>query len=256
MLNPKKEAETLKVGHIELGTCPVCSSYISHIYFMQNADTKQHSKWYSCSCGVVWQTQKPTLVYDKKYADKFDNNDPKLRDAYEYPVRMYAPLIEELIYGRKALLIGRPTTHQEDAFTKRGWIVKSIDRNVSLEPSNRLIVDNFETYEFNEKFSMIWLYHTLECFHDPIQALKKIKSFLTEDGILFIASPDTDFIHTRGSSGFRHWRPDMNYLMWNRRSITKQLENLGFNVIMARQNCWQRFPETDDYHLIAQVKFF
>lgn len=256
MLNLKKQSETLKVGDIELGTCPACASYVSHLYFMQDAVTKKQSKWYSCQCGVVWQTGKPTMIYDAKYAKTFQDN-PKLSASYNYPVRVYSPIIEELLYGRKALLIGRPNTDQEKSLAERGWVPYTIDKNTSYNTEGRNIAGDFETHDFGEsKFNMIWMYHTLECFHDPISALAKSRNLLTEDGILFIASPDTDFIHTRGSSGFRHWKPDTNYMMWNRRSLTKQLENLGFTVIMARQNCWQRFPDTDDFHIIAQVKFF
>jgi hypothetical protein len=257
MLNLKKQADTLKVGDIELGACIACSGYVSHLYFMQDATSKKQSKWYSCSCGVVWQTQKPSMVYNSQYSDRSGQNDKKVQDAYAYPVKVYAPLIEELIYGRKVLLIGRQTTHQEDAFRERGWVPLSIDKNVSFEGAENLINSDFEEYDFgSRKFNMIWIYHTFECFSNPISALEKIKSLLTEDGILVLCSPDTDFINIRGSGGFRHWRPETNYMMWNRRSIMKQLEKLGFNIIMARQNCWQRFPETDDFHLIAQRKFY
>ena len=258
MLNLKKEADPLKNVGIQLGTCPVCSSYVSHIYFMQDSKTKQQSKWYSCSCGVVWQEKKPTKVYDRAYWDEYAKYDKKLKDSYQYPVLIYTPIIEELIYGRKVLLIGRVNTHQEEAFAKRGWVPYSIDKNKAQEPLDRLFIGDFEDYQFPEgmKFNLIWVYHTLECFLDPILALAKCKSLLTEDGILYLASPDTDFIHTRGSSGFMHWKPDMNYLMWNRRSISTFLEKLGFTIILARQNYEHRFPIWDDYHVIAQRKFF
>jgi len=257
-LNLKKEAETLKVGDIELGTCPVCLSYVSHIYFMQDAKTKTQSKWYSCACGVVWNSQKPNIIYDRKYWDKYDQFDKKLKDAYEYPIRIYAPLIEELIYGRRVLIIGQTTNHQCEEFKRRGWIPTVIDKNNTFDNDDGYISDNFETHEFpeSEKYSMVWIYHTLECFEKPVEALSKIKSLLTEDGILFIGTPDTDFIHTRGSCGFIHWKPDMNYLMWNKRSLIRHLETLGFNVIMARQNYEHRFPIWDDLHCIAQKKFF
>lgn len=231
---------------------------------MQDAKTKKQSKWYSCACGVCWQTQKPTKVYDKAYFDEYAKFDHKLKDAYQYPVKIYAPIIEELLYGRKVLLVGRVNSHQEDAFEERGWVPTSIDKNESQPKKDRLIIGDFETYKFpsymsnfpNGGFNLIWMYQTLECFSDPLQALAKCKSLLTEDGILYIGSPDTDFIHTRGSSGFMHWKPDMHFLMWNRDSITNQLEKLGFNVILCRQNYEHRFPAQDDFHLIAQVKFF
>lgn len=258
MLNLKKEADTLQIGDLTIGTCPICSSYVSHIYYMQDSTTKVRSVWYSCACGVVFQSKKPQFIYDKNYKEKFDEHDLKLKDSFAYPIKIYSPLIEELIYGRKVLIIGHETSHQENELKERGWITYSIDKNESNTPSEYLFVGDFESYEFNPnlKFNMIWLYHTLECFHDPIKSLDKCKSLLAEDGIIFIASPDTDFINTRSSSRFIHWKQDMNYLMWNRRSLSSHLEKLGFNVILARQNYEHRFPYWDDLHIIAQRRFF
>lgn len=255
MLNLKKEAEVLEVGELKIATCPVCSAYVSHQYFMQDADTKKQSKWYSCACGVIFQNQKPAGIYDQAYWDKHDKYDKKLKDSFNYPIRVYAPLIEELIYGRKVLLIGKQTSHQQTAFAQRGWVPFSIDKNPASKPT---FEGDFETFDFpdNSQFNLIWLYETLECFLDPLSALEKAKSLLTEDGIIFIASPDTDFIHTRSSSGFIHWKPDMHYLMWNRRSLGTYLEKLGFNVILARQNYEHRFPAWDDLHILAQKKYF
>jgi len=258
MLNLNKEANQLKTDEIQLGQCPICSSYVSHIYYMREAKTKKESKWYSCACGVVWNIEKPSKTYDEKYWDEYAKYDKKLEDAYKYPVKIYAPIIEELIYGRKVLLIGRVNTHQEDAFEERGWVPYSIDKNEFQPKCLRLFTGNFEDYKFGSdlKFNLIWIYHTLECFIDPISALVKCKNLLTEDGIIYLGAPDTDFIHTRGSAGFVHWKPDMNYLMWNRNSISNCLKTLGFNVILSRQNYEHRFPVWDDFHIIAQKKFF
>lgn len=256
MLNLKKEADVLEVGELKIATCPICSAYVCHTYFMQDAKTKKQSKWFACSCGVVFQSKLPEGLYDAAYRKKYALFDKKTKSAYEYPVRIYAPIIEERIYGRKVLVVGCPTPHQAEAFAARGWIDYSIDKNSSYEPSERFFVGDFENYQFPEKYNMLWIYQTLECFADPIRALLKCKELLAEDGILFIGTPDTDFIHTRSSSNFVHWKPDMNYLMWNRRSLIKHLEKLGFNIILAVQNHERRFPAFDDIHLIAQVKFF
>ena len=235
MLNIKKSANVVPTDEISLGKCPACLGYVSQVYFMCD-QTKRESKWYGCNCGVVWQTRKP---FGSPRNELLEGQ--KLRDVYEYPVHVYAPLIEELLYGRRVLIVNAPNDFQAKALRKRGWVTSS---------------DPIETLPPDTKLNMIWFYHTLETFHDPIAILDKARSLLTEDGILFIAGPDTDFINIRGSVRFIHWKPDDNYLMWNRRSLTKQLDSLGFNVVMSRQNCWQRFPATDDLHMIAQVKFF
>lgn len=258
MLNLKKESNTIEVGELKIANCPICGAYVCHQYYMQDATSKKTSRWYSCSCGVVFQSQKPTGIYDKKYWDKYNQYDKKLKDAFQYPIRLYAPIMEELIYGRKVLIVGRQTTHQEEYFMERGWVTTTIDKNSAFESSDILIVDDFEKHKFPEsvKYNAIWIYHTLECFDNPVEALSLCQKLLTEDGILFIASPDTDFISTRSSSNFIHWKPETNHIMWNRRSITRHLENLGFTIILNRQNYEHRFPAWDDFHILAQKRFF
>lgn len=257
MLNFKKSADNLKEEELKVSPCPVCTRLVAHVYYMQDASTKIKSKWFSCSCGIIFNSTKPTKVYDQKYrVNHKPSKDEK--DQYEYPVRIYSPIIDDLTYGRRVLIVGQNNKYQEDALKYRGWVPTVIDKNMSLPPSNNLILADFETYEFPEdqKYNMIWFYHTFECLSNPIGSLEACSKLLAEDGIIFIASPDTDFINTRSSSVFIHWKHDENYIMWNRSSITKQLEKLGFNVMLSRQNYEPRFPIWDDFHLIAQKSFF
>lgn len=258
MLNPNNESKTLEPDTVTIANCPVCSSIVLQMFFMQDGVTKKKSKWFQCSCGVVFQMKPPEGVYDEKYWLKTDHSCLKTKAQFEYPITIYAPIIEELIYGRKVLEVGAVTNHQTEEFKRRGWITYTIDKNTCHKPSERRLVADFETHEFNDqaKVNMVWMYHTLECFHNPKEALKKCFTVLKEDGILFIATPDTDFINTRASAGFPHWKEQYNHIMWNKRSLTSYLENLGFTTIMCRRNYERRFPYSDDLHGIFQKKFW
>jgi hypothetical protein len=258
MLNLKKEASQLEIGELKVANCPICKAYVSHQYYMKDAPTQRTSKWFSCSCGIVFQNKFPDGVYDKKYWDSNNKDEPKIKEAYEYAVKVYAPIIEELVYGRKMLMIGQVNPYQKTEFERRGWVPTIIDKNIDIQSSDRYISADFEKYNFkeSEKFNLIWIYQTLECFNDPIASLELCEKLSSEDAILFISSPDTDFINTRSSSNFVHWKAEYNHIMWNRRSMTRHLENLGFNVILSRQNYEYRFPVQDDFHIIAQLKFF
>jgi len=225
---------------------------------MKDATTGKLSKWFSCSCGVVFQSKKPEGIYDQKYYDKTSNLHAKTKTAYEYPIRLYAPIIEELIYGRRVLLVGQNNHYQHEEFARRGWVPTTIDKNTRCSNSHEFIASDFESYQFPEalKYNLIWIYQTLECFNNPIGSLELCKKILAEDGIIFLASPDTDFINTRSSSCFIHWKPDMNNVMWNKRAITKHMESLGFNTILCRSNYEHRFPVWDDFHAVFQKRFF
>jgi len=258
MLDLKKKVDIIEKEELRVTNCPICSAYVCHVYYMQDASTKKKSKWFSCSCGVVFNSQKPSIKYDRNYIDKYVEYGEKKKDEYQYPIKVYAPIIEELIYGRRVLLVGQINPYQSEAFASRGWVPTIIDKNSSIVSQDNYISEDFETHKFPEsiKYNMIWIYNTLECFNNPVGSLELCHKLLAEDGIIFIGTPDTDFINTRSSSCFIHWKHDENYIMWNRRSITRHLEHLGFNVILARQNYEHRFPVWDDIHLIAQKKFF
>lgn len=223
---------------------------------MQCGKTGKKSKWHSCACGIIFQKDKPKGEYGLKYLTEHIEAGQKYRDSAQYPIRLYLPLIEELIYGRKALVVGTPTFHQVDALKDRGWVTHSIDKNEALTATNRHIVGDFETHEFTQQFNLIWMYHTLECFTDPSASLRKCFTLMPEDGIIFIATPNTDFVYTRASSAFVHWKEDNNNIMWNIRSLNKEMDKLGFVNIMARSNYEHRFIAIDDLHAIYQKKFF
>ena len=257
MLDLKKKVDILEKEELTVRNCPACNSYVSHVYFMEDKGSRKKSRWYSCSCGVVFQSKLPEGKYDQAYYDKCELG-PKKRDEFEYPIRLYAPIIEELIYGRRVLILGAPNHYQHDAFAERGWVPTTIDKNSRYANSNDFIASDFETYQFPEsqKFNLIWIYQTIECLSNPIDSLALCAKLLVEDGVVFIATPDTDFINTRSSSCFINWKHDYHHIMWNRRSLSRQLDKLGFNVIMSRQNYEHRFPHWDDLHILAQKKFF
>lgn len=259
MLDFKKKVDIKPQEELEIRECPVCKKFCQQSYYFSDKDSGKKSRWGHCSCGCVFNYQKPTKVYDEKYW--LDSNKPDKggrKTAFEYPLRIYLPFIENAIYGRRVLIIGRPNTYQEEAFAERGWVPTIIDKNTSLKTGGNIIASDFEKYQFPKetKFNLIWIYHTLECFSDPIGSLALCDKLLVEDGIIFIATPDTDFINTRSSSCFIHWKAEENHIMWNRRSLSSHLDKLGFQIHLSTQNYENRFPLWDDFHLIAQKRFF
>ena len=257
MLNPNKEAERLDNNTVQLAQCPICASYTTLMYYMQDAKTKVKTKWYHCHCGVVWQHDPKEVVYDGNYYRRHYEGGKKWQDTSEYPVRVYAPIIEEAVYGRKALVIGLQDPYQADLLRHRGWVTFTCDRNTGLSPSDRHFACDFETHTFDPdlRFNLIWLYQTFECFANPKQSLTKCYQLLAEDGILVVMTPNADFIHLRSPAGFQHWKRD-NKFLWNPKALGAYLERLGFLTIMCRSNMEPRFPVQDDFHAIYQKKYF
>ena len=258
MLNFKKKNEVSSLEEILVENCPACQRYICQAYYMQDGTTKKRSKWFHCSCGIVKQSKSPEGKFNQAYYDKHSRATEKVRAEWEYPIRIYAPIIEELMYGRRVLLLGVDNHFQHEAFAERGWVPTTIDKNSRYADSNDFIADDFETHKFpsETKYNLIWIYGTLENLADPVASIACCKELLAEDGVIFIASADTDFIHTRSNTLFINWKADYNYVMWNKRAISNHMETLGFNTILCRSNYEPRCPYRDDFHGIWQKRFF
>lgn len=242
--------------------CPICSSATFMIHHMEH--NKERSDYWHCKCGVVFQEKFPLGdslkhedVYKAEYVDNYLGLGQKYIDMCHYPVRVYAPIIEELTYGRKMLEVGFISHFFMQEMSKRGWLTWGIDVIGGTDDNDRIYKGDFESYDFKGlKFNLIWLSHVFEHFKDPKAVLKKCYDLLAEDGVIYIATPDTDFIHTRSAAGFPHWKRDEHYIMWNKESLVKEIEKNGFDVIMARRNYEQRWVSYDDVQVLAQKRFF
>ncbi len=254
-------SDTKAPDNVFNATCPVCSSISNYVHKMQNSKDQDISYWNHCRCGVIWQSRFPTEVkefYDQKYIDALLEDRAKYSDSCYYYSRTYATLLEELMYGRRMLDVGYTHPYNLQAFSIRGWIPFGIDINPISAESNRLTKDDFESYKFPEmvKYDLLWMNHVVENFQDPIKALTKAYDLLTDNGCIFIATPDTDMIFTNSSASFQYWRVHENYIMWNKEALTRKLEEIGFEIIMARRNHEKRFTYAEDLHIIAQKKYF
>lgn len=262
-----------KDGVIEPKLCPVCGIGSNYVYRIEAEEGKE-SDFYRCQCGVIYQKNFPENVdnvYDGKYLDGYVNAD--VRQA-THAVYVYAPLIEESTYGRQMLDVGMAHDHVIKEFEKRGWITYGIDRNKDLKAGGNIYKGDFETYDFNlkltpelkekfgdldilpRKFDLIWMNHVLEHFKDPISALKKCYNLLSETGVLYIAVPDVDFIFKTGVAQFPHWKPNEHYVLWNETSLVRELEKIGFNIVMKRRNFSSRWMSWYDVQIIAQKRYF
>lgn len=235
--------------------CPICSIKTNYAYNID--DGKEKSLWYKCPCGTIFQKNIPDHdVYTNEYAEGLI--DVKLGDLVNiHSARTYVTLIEELVYGRKMLDIGFGVTHTMDFFKNRGWIPFGIDILEKYKGRENITTDNFETYEkFDDYYDLIWLSHVLQHFKNPIEALQKVYYLLPEDGVIYIATPDINFIYKSGIPGWGHFKKREHYVMWNEMALCRELKRIGFDIVMKRRNFSKRFTAYYDLHIIAQKRFF
>lgn len=233
--------------------CPNCNRPSFNMAMFNNSG----GLWYMCSCGVAFNSDyKNTFKYNLKYKNELIDT-----KEYEYrvlhPASVYAPIIEDMTLGRKILDVGCNDDSVKKYMNDRGWIYFGIDINEDMTETNRLVKGDFEVFNFEEnKFNVIWLNNVLECFNDPILSLKKCYDLLAEDGILYICTPDTDFINNVGYGSWIHWDAEQHNICWNIRSLSSRLQAMGFDIILSRRNFATRYLEWQNIHIIAQKVFF
>ena len=119
--------------------------------------------------------------------------------------------------------IGSGEGRHSDIFKMFGKTVTSIDFGKSIyfekrEGRQKYIRGDYYTYEFDEKFDVIWASHVLEHQPNPNLFLKKIHNDLNEGGILALTVPP-----------LKHEIVGGHLTLWNAGLLIYQLVLAGFN---------------------------
>lgn len=241
---------------------------------MEDGKSGNISQWYKCQCGVMFQDKQPKHSdYNMGYMKSLTGDKIKLNGIHA--ARTYVRLIEELTYGRMMLDVGFGISYNMEYFKDRGWLTWGIDNNKDLEPGGNIYKGDFISYDFSPNvseedmkkmlgtnvidkrvFDLIWMSHVLEHFSDPCRAIRRAYDLLSESGVLYISTPDIDFIQKTGLSGYPHFKGNEHYLMWSEPALKREVERIGFKVIMSRRNFSTRFSAWYDIHLICQKVYF
>lgn len=181
--------------------CKLCDRIVHQTYKLTTSD----KLWYHCQCGCMFNDHFETAeeVFTPEHNKKLLEI-KSYEERYDYLIRVYAPLIEEKVYGRKMLDVGFGAPALMQGFEKRGWIAEGID----VMPNDH-IQANFESYDFfqkgHDRYDLIWMGDVLQCFQDPVKAIYKAYHLLKPFGILFIITPNTDLMRANRVPAFGHW---------------------------------------------------
>ena len=269
------EAKELKGTKIYPLPCPVCGKETNSVWQIQEGNTDRRAMWYRCQGGVLFQEHFPTNdIYHKEYLETY-SDEKKAQARMIHAGKIYAPIIEETTYGRMMLDVGFGMPYNLMFFEERGWLVWGIEVNDAISPGKNIYKGDFLTYDFSphinkerlksivgEKavikrtFDLIWMSHVLEHFNDPMAVLKKAYDLLSPTGVLYISTPDIDFINKTGVTGWLHFKKQEHYTLWTERALVRELKRIGFNIILKKRNFSSRFVSWFDVHVIAQKDYF
>ncbi len=112
-------------------------------------------------------------------------------------------------------------------------------KNKSIKVYNQEIQDvDFE----DNSFDVVTLWHVLEHFKDPVLVLKQVKRILSKNGVLIIATPNTDSLGFKfGNKFWFHLDSPRHLMLYNRKSITALLKQVGFSY-SEESNAYYDYP--------------
>lgn len=235
--------------------CPQCQELVYQQYSLTKNETSTVN-WLHCRCGFmyhevgidsskIWTPEYRTEYEDKKF----------IKDRLHYYIRLYAPLVEELTYGRRMLDVGFCSSILMQEMERRGWLTTGID----LIP-NKYVTGDFMTEKFEgERFDLIWMGDFLQCLKDPIAAIYKAYQLLRPNGILVIITPNTDNMRRNYIPQWGHWDMETCKSFINERILRQALIKCeaSFNGKMQvlyfnPSNQSNRMVSWNNMHMIAQ----
>lgn len=260
-------------GNIVPQKCPICSIATNYLYRIQHSEDET-SEWYRCQCGVIFQAEEPDLstFSSKDFFEQY--NDERVTSRVVHLAKTYAPIIEESTYGRKMLDVGFATHTNMEYMEDRGWVTWGIDNSKQICGHDNIYSGDYEDYAFTynadmrkihdeigevelkRKFDLIWMGNVFSSFKKPLETLKKTYNLLEENGVLFLTVPDIDFINKCGVGAYQHFKPKENYVLWSAPAIKRELEKMGFEVIVCKRNFSASYVNYYDVHIVCQKRYF
>ena len=188
-------------------------------------DTKISNVWNleRCrTCSLIFLNPRPTEIASSAFYDQAEylpfssaaGQQSLLSRVYaaarRYNLKWKRKLVLK-IHRRGSLLdVGCGTGEFLHEMRQAGWDVRGIERDPSAAQFARErlqvrgITGGIEVLDqLHEKFEVITLWHVLEHLYQPKEALQKLKSMLSDEGVLIIAVPNVEGIDAKVYA--EHW---------------------------------------------------
>jgi 2-polyprenyl-3-methyl-5-hydroxy-6-metoxy-1,4-benzoquinol methylase/tetratricopeptide (TPR) repeat protein len=198
-----------------MAQCPVCKT--------QSENKISTSPYWECpNCQLWWQEPLPPKIYEGMHEKDETGHSARMSD-YEKDInkQLANSIFVNNLQSKlgKCLDVGSKYPYLSKCLSDLGCTTYGMDAiNEVEEYSNELnipmIWGDFEkltTEEIlaqttgGEKFNLITLIHMFEHLYNPIEGLRKLKSLLTDDGVLFLRLP------SHGVSGYERDMTQSHY---------------------------------------------
>jgi|GEM_PF-840922 2-polyprenyl-3-methyl-5-hydroxy-6-metoxy-1,4-benzoquinol methylase/rubredoxin len=216
--------------------CPVCDNR-KHKFFLS---IKEYSSYQCTKCSFIYIFPRPSETSLRSYYSRFDyKNIPFVEKRIKEDSQISLDFINHYRGSRNSLLdlgCGRGYFLLEAA--SKGWKVKGVDfssKEVAYA-TKKLNLDVVKSdilkYQDKNKYELIVLSQVIEHVRHPSELIKKTSSLLTENGLLYIATPNINSASAKiHGKNFEHLIPPEHLNYFNSQSLTYLLNHNGFRVI-------------------------
>lgn len=249
--------------------CPICFNPAKHLLYRQDFGNKSISLMDKydvvvCqNCGFVYADNIPTQAEFNKYYEvmskyEFNYNEGRVSNDYDEHFQKIVDFIAPRFPDKSARIIdiGCSTGCLLNLFKKAGYsnllgvdpsptCVRTVRKLYKIEAA----VNNIANFESAQKADLIILSAVLEHFVDFAGSMRKIRSLLKDQGLLFVEVPDAERFDEFIFTPFQQFSIEhINY--FSRYSLANLLGSHRFNII-AMQNSENRVNQTIDPDLFV-----
>lgn len=238
--------------------CPFCGTLQDVIvYGHEVKDQRLHidkDRGYSfCNCKNIfytdWKNMEQELYEQIDYSNKYKGVEHHLLKYIEF----YEPYMKPLI-GKKFLEMGTVNECILDRAQELGFDAYGSD--FSERPSKHKFIwgdwEKIDLSPYYNKFGFIIASHIFEHFKDPLFFLRQTYQFLEDGGRILIAMPDPFFIDWKNPYLWGHWHIKEHHIMWDMDTWAKEMEDVGFKILIKRHNIITGFICNSDWHIVAE----
>lgn len=207
--------------------CPLCGSMQTIMMrgFTADIETGEFGlvgdRGYSfCNCRNIFFTDWRNIQmdgYDNDYIERTKSGENERKTRLVEIEKQWA-LVRRLKPDAKSLLnVGDYDDVFLDYLKRSDWDrmnMATLDI-IPRESRHRLITANFEDWESDEKFDIIWMSHLIEHVKNPKAVMLKAKRMLNPNGIIFVATPDTHHINWENPLEWMNWIVEQHHTLWN-----------------------------------------
>ena len=218
---------------------PKCECRNHNIYLKKVYKTADNNFYKCCECGVYVRNPLPSLdeldrIYEELYAeeqiiDKLTTQESGFAVLDKYVNYLLKNIIKA---NDKILDYGCGTGYLTRQMRSRGISAYGLER--SSDARKYALKIGIELYSNlvnvgNKEYDCITLIEVIEHLLDPLEILKEINSKLTENGKIFITTPNVNGLRARIERA--HWREiekKFHVVMFTEKSLRAYLKSAGF----------------------------